>query len=226
MTQSNTKTNTGTNTKTAKAREAEARNIYIVDHRVGTRDRWARTGHRGGVLWLTGLSGSGKSTLALGVEQALHQLGYQAYVLDGDNVRAGLNKDLGFSPQERSENIRRIAEVAALFAQSGTLAVTAFISPYREDRDMARDIIGDGFHEVFVDAALGVCERRDPKGLYKRARAGEISEFTGISAPYEVPAKPDLVIDTGRLDIEASVHRVLDHVESHFTLADTRLRVA
>ena len=144
-------TQNDTNPQTAKALEAEARNIYIVDHRVGVEDRWARTGHRGGVLWLTGLSGSGKSTLALGVEQALHQLGYQAYVLDGDNVRAGLNKDLGFSPEERSENIRRIAEVAALFAQSGTLAVTAFISPYQEDRDMARDIIGDGFHEV-VDA--------------------------------------------------------------------------
>lgn len=212
--------------KSERAREAEARNIYIVDHRVDTEDHWDRTGHRGGVLWLTGLSGSGKSTLALGVEQALHQLGYQAYVLDGDNVRAGLNKDLGFSPQDRSENIRRIAEVAALFAQSGTLAITAFISPYQEDRDIAREIIGDGFHEVFVDAALNVCEDRDPKGLYKRARAGEIPEFTGISAPYEAPVQPELIVDTGQLLIEPSVHRVLDHVEAHFTLNQSRLRVA
>lgn len=211
--------------KTERAREAEARNIYIVDHRVDVEHHWDRTGHKGGVLWLTGLSGSGKSTLALGVEQAFHQLGYQGYVLDGDNVRAGLNKDLGFSPNDRSENIRRIAEVAALFAQSGTLAVTAFISPYQEDRDIARDIIGDGFHEVFVDADLDVCEKRDPKGLYKRARAGEIPEFTGISAPYEAPAKPELVVNTAKLDIEASVHSVLDHVEQHFTLHQNRLRV-
>lgn len=211
--------------KNERAREAEARNIYIVDHRVDTEDHWDRTGHKGGVLWLTGLSGSGKSTLALGVEQALHQLGYQAYVLDGDNVRAGLNKDLGFSPQDRSENIRRIAEVAALFAQSGTLAITAFISPYQEDRDIAREIIGDGFHEVFVDAALNVCEDRDPKGLYKRARAGEIPEFTGISAPYEAPSRPELIVDTGALAIEPSVHQVLDHIEGHFTLNQNRLRV-
>lgn len=209
-----------------KRKAAEARNIYIVDHRVSTEHHWERTGHKGGVLWLTGLSGSGKSTLALGVEQALHQLGYQAYVLDGDNVRAGLNRDLGFSPEDRSENIRRIAEVAALFAQSGTLALTAFISPYREDRDIAREIIGDGFHEVFVDADLGTCESRDPKGLYKRARAGEIPEFTGISAPYEAPEKAELIVDTAALDIEKSVHRVLDHVESHFTLSQNRLRVA
>ncbi len=213
------------NTKSDRAQEAEARNIYIVDHRVTVEDQATRTGHKGGVLWLTGLSGSGKSTVGLGLEQALHQLGYQSYVLDGDNVRAGLNKDLGFSPEDRSENIRRIAEVAALFAQSGTLVITAFISPYQEDRDIAREIIGDGFHEVFVEASLDVCESRDPKGLYKRARAGEIPEFTGISAPYEAPENPELIINTGNLDIEVSVHRVLDHVEDHFTLDQNRLRV-
>lgn len=211
--------------QTDRAQEALARNIYIVDHRVNVEDQWRRTGHKGGVLWLTGLSGSGKSTVGLGLEHALHQLGYQAYVLDGDNVRAGLNKDLGFSPQDRSENIRRIAEVAALFAQSGTLVVTAFISPYQQDRDIARSIIGEGFHEVHVDASLDVCESRDPKGLYKRARAGEIPEFTGISAPYEAPGTPELVLNTGALDIEQSVHKLLDHIESHFTLDDTRLRV-
>lgn len=209
-----------------RAEEAASRNIYIVDHRVGVKDHWDRTGHKGGVLWLTGLSGAGKSTLGLGLEQALHQLGYQTYVLDGDNVRAGLNKDLGFSPQARSENIRRIAEVAALFAQSGTLVVTAFISPYQQDRDSARTIIGEGFHEVFIDASLDVCEGRDPKGLYKRARAGEIPEFTGISAPYEAPTKPELRVETGTLNLEQSVHQVLDHVESNFTLHQNRLRVA
>ncbi|WP_442917339.1 adenylyl-sulfate kinase [Magnetovibrio sp. PR-2] len=213
------------NIKSERAQEALARNIYIVDHRVDSKDQWQRTGHKGGVLWLTGLSGSGKSTVGLGLEQALHQLGYQAYVLDGDNVRAGLNKDLGFSPQDRSENIRRIAEVAALFAQSGTLVVTAFISPYQEDRDLAREVIGEGFHEIHVDASLDVCESRDPKGLYKRARAGEIPEFTGISAPYEAPKKAELVLNTGELDIEQSVHKLLDHIEDNFTLDDNRLRV-
>lgn len=212
--------------KSERAQEAEARNIYIVDHRVSEQDQWNRTGHKGGVLWLTGLSGSGKSTVALGVEHALHRLGYQAYVLDGDNVRAGLNSDLGFSPEDRHENLRRIAEVAALFAQSGSLVVTAFISPYQADRDAAREIIGEGFHEVYVHAGLDVCEARDPKGLYKRARAGEIPNFTGISAPFETPARPDLVIDTATLDIGQSVHATLDHIESHFTQNQGLVRVA
>ena len=206
--------------------EAEARNIFTVEHRVRPEDHWQRTGHKGGVLWLTGLSGAGKSTVALGVEHALHGLGYQAYVLDGDNVRAGLNKDLGFSPEDRHENLRRIAEVAALFAESGALVLTAFISPYQSDRDQARAIIGDRFHEVHVHADLDVCEGRDPKGLYKKARAGVIPEFTGISAPFEVPAKPDLVVDTASLDITQSVGRVLDHVEEHFTVHDRLVRVA
>lgn len=206
--------------------EAEARNIYTVEHRVSSDDHWVRTGHRGGVLWLTGLSGSGKSTVALGAEHALHGLGYQAYVLDGDNVRAGLNQDLGFSPDDRHENLRRIAEVAALFAQSGTLVLTAFISPYQSDRDAAREIIGDAFHEVHVHADLDVCEARDPKGLYKRARAGEIPEFTGISAPYEAPEQPELIINTAKLDIGQSVHGILDHVENHFTLNQNLVRVA
>lgn len=212
--------------KTARQTEAEARNIYTVEHPVQPQDHWQRTGHRGGVLWLTGLSGSGKSTVALGVEHALHGLGYQGYVLDGDNVRAGLNSDLGFSPEDRHENLRRIAEVAALFAQSGSLVVTAFISPYQADRDAARAIIGEGFHEVHIDAGLEVCEARDPKGLYKRARAGEIPNFTGISAPFEAPSKPDLVIDTALLDIGQSIHATLDHVEQHFTQSPRLVRVA
>lgn len=210
----------------AKKAEAEARNIFTVEHRVRPEDHWSRTGHKGGVLWLTGLSGAGKSTVALGVEHALHGLGYQAYVLDGDNVRAGLNKDLGFSPEDRHENLRRIAEVAALFAQSGALVLTAFISPYQSDRDQARAIIGEGFHEVHVHADLDVCERRDPKGLYKKARAGVIPEFTGVSAPFEAPGRPDLLVDTAALDITQSIGRVIDHVEAHFTLHDGLVRVA
>ncbi|MCK5444085.1 MAG: adenylyl-sulfate kinase [Rhodospirillaceae bacterium] len=212
--------------KDERAASAKLRNIYTVEHGVLPEDHWSRTGHKGGVLWLTGLSGSGKSTLAVGLENALHGLGYQAFVLDGDNVRAGLNSDLGFSPEHRSENIRRIAEVAALFAQSGTLVITAFISPYQDDRDAAREIIGDGFHEVFVDSDLEICEARDPKGLYKRARAGEIPEFTGISAPYETPSNAELSVNTGTLDIGASVHFVLDHLEGHFTQRPSLIRVA
>lgn len=209
-----------------RAASAKNRNIYTVEHPVSPQDHWGRTGHKGGVLWLTGLSGSGKSTLGLGLENALHGLGYQAYVLDGDNVRAGLNNDLGFSHEHRSENIRRIAEVAALFAQSGTLVVTAFISPYQADRDLAREIIGDGFHEVFVHASLETCEERDPKGLYKRARAGEIPEFTGISAPYEIPTRPELLVDTGTLAINDGIHFLLDHVEGNFTIHPERNRAA
>ena len=206
--------------------DAEARNIYTVQHPVQPEDHWQRTGHRGGVLWLTGLSGAGKSTVALGVEHALHRLGYQAFVLDGDNVRAGLNSDLGFSPEDRHENLRRIAEVASLFAQSGSLVVTAFISPYQADRDQARAIIGEGFHEVHVHAGLDVCEARDPKGLYKRARAGLIPNFTGISAPFEVPTNPDLIIDTAKYDIGESIHATIDHIETHFTLNQSLVRVA
>lgn len=205
---------------------AAARNIYTVEHRIGPDEQARRTGHKGGVLWLTGLSGAGKSTIALGVEQALHRLGYQAYVLDGDNVRAGLNSDLGFSPEDRHENLRRIAEVAALFAHSGSLVLTAFISPYQADRDAARAIIGEGFHEVHVHAGLDLCEARDPKGLYKRARLGEIPQFTGISAPYEFPQAPELVVDTGTLDIGQGVDAILDHVERHFTLSQNLVRVA
>lgn len=201
-------------------------NLYTVTHQVRPEDRWRRTGHRGGVLWLTGLSGAGKSTLALAAENALHRLGYQTYVLDGDNVRAGLNRDLGFSPSDRHENIRRVAEVAALFAHSGTLVLTAFISPYQADRELARACIGDGFHEVYADADLSTCEARDPKGLYRRARAGEIPSFTGISAPYERPVKPDLAVDTAHQDISASVTALIDYIERHMTTSPALVRVA
>ncbi len=177
-------------------------------------DRERLNGHKGAVVWYTGLSGSGKSTLARRVEEMLFERACQAYVLDGDNVRHGLNNDLGFSPEDREENIRRIGEVAHLFMDAGVIAMTAFISPYRRDRDRARALAPEGaFFEVFVDCALDVCEQRDTKGLYKKARAGEIAEFTGISAPYEAPEKPELVVDTAKHDLDECASQVLAMLE-------------
>lgn len=180
---------------------------------MGEIDRAGRSrihGHRGVTLWLTGLSGSGKSTLSHRVERKLLERGCFAYVLDGDNVRHGLNRDLGFSPEDRVENIRRIGEVAKLFTDAGAIVLTAFISPYRGDRDRVRAVMADGdFVEVYVAASLEVCEQRDPKGLYKKARAGEIADFTGISAPYEAPLSPELVVDTGEADVDACADRVV-----------------
>lgn len=194
-------------------------NITAVEHRVTAEARARRNGHTGGVLWLTGLSGAGKSTLAIELEQRLFAKGYQVFVLDGDNVRHGLNANLGFSPEDRTENIRRVGEVAALFAEAGFLVLTAFISPYRADRERARAAAGAGFHEVHVRADLDVCEGRDPKGLYAKARRGEIRDFTGIDAPYEPPAAPELVVDTGRLSIEEAVQSVMDYIERRFAIA-------
>ena len=175
---------------------------------------------KGVVIWFTGLSGSGKSTIANQVANVLHQLDKLTYVLDGDNIRHGLNKNLGFSPEDREENIRRIGEVAKLFADAGIIATTAFISPYRKDRDKAREILEDGrFIEVFVDCPLEVCESRDPKGLYKKARAGEIKEFTGIDAPYEVPENAEIVINTNDLDLAASTQKVIDYLSDKGTLS-------
>ena len=178
-----------------------AENIHWHDHTVSREAKEKLFKQQGKVLWFTGLSGSGKSTIANATEHKLHELGYKTMVLDGDNIRMGLCKDLGFSPQDRSENILRISEVAKLFAESGTIVLTAFISPYREDREMARSIIGPDFIEIFVDTPLDVCEARDPKGLYKKARAGEIKGFTGIDSPYEAPLRPDMIIDTTLVDI-------------------------
>jgi bifunctional enzyme CysN/CysC len=162
------------------------------------------------------LSGAGKSTIAMAVEQELFRRGYQVYVLDGDNVRRGLNANLGFSPEDRAENIRRVGEVAALFADSGQIVVTAFISPYRSDRQRAREAARDGFHEIFIKASLATCEKRDPKGLYRRARSGEIAEFTGVTAPYEAPDKPELTIDTDSLSVDESIAAVMAYVEQNF----------
>lgn len=177
---------------------------------VSTENRAALLGQRAATLWLTGLSAAGKSTLAYALERELVSAGRACYVLDGDNVRHGLNRDLGFSAQDRSENIRRIAEVAKLLNEAGLIVITAFISPFRADRVMARNIIGDAlFREVFVNTPIAVCEQRDPKHLYQRARNGEVAEFTGISSPYEAPLNPDLTLDTSTTTQEESITRLV-----------------
>jgi len=171
-------------------------------------------GHKGAVLWFTGLSASGKSTVANEVEQMLYERQCLTYVLDGDNIRHGLNKDLGFSPEDREENIRRIGEVAKLFANAGLITMTAFISPYRADRNKARELMGDGqFIEIYVDCPVDVCEKRDPKGLYEKAKKGEIKEFTGISAPYEPPENPEVVLNTAELTVKESAQVVFSFLE-------------
>jgi adenylyl-sulfate kinase len=188
-------------------------NVATVHHHVSASDRSNRFGHRGAVIWLTGLSASGKSTLAMGLERHLLGQGYACYTLDGDNMRQGLNGDLGFSPQDRAENIRRIGEVAALFADAGLICITAFISPYRSDRLRAREAARrTAFHEIHVAADLTVCERRDPKGLYRKARSGELRDFTGVDAPYEPPVSPELTVDTSRDSVDESLDRLARYV--------------
>ena len=202
--------------------ESKSTNITWHEGHVGRRDREALLGQCGATLWLTGLSASGKSTIAVATERALVERGHLAYVLDGDNVRHGLNKNLGFSPADRTENIRRIGEVAKLFADCGVLTCTSFISPYREDRDLARKIheaAGLPFVEVYVQATVELCETRDPKGLYKKARAGEVKEFTGISAPYEEPLKPEITIDTANLTPQAAAQVLLDYLAGRELIA-------
>ncbi|HNV20098.1 MAG TPA: adenylyl-sulfate kinase [Candidatus Hydrogenedentes bacterium] len=195
--------------------DIKSKNITWHESNITKEDRERLNGHKAVVLWFTGLSGSGKSTLAHAVEQALYDKGCRTIVLDGDNIRHGLNKNLGFSPEDREENIRRIGEVAKLFTQAGVIALTAFISPYRADRDKARELLNDGeFVEVYLKCAVDVCESRDVKGLYKKARAGEIKEFTGISAPYEEPLNPELVIDTAAETLEESTRKVLAYLQS------------
>lgn len=190
-----------------------AKHIYPHEGVVKREHRERLLGQRGVTLWFTGLSGAGKSTLAVAVEEALHKLGNLTYILDGDNIRSGINNNLSFSPEDRKENIRRIAEIAKLFREAGVITLTAFISPYREDRQLARDLAGsDDFIEVFADASLDSCEQRDPKGLYKKARAGQIPEFTGISAPYEAPESPELHIRTDQHSIEECVEMVLSYL--------------
>ncbi|RAT96504.1 adenylyl-sulfate kinase [Brevibacillus sp. Leaf182] len=197
------------------SREGTA-NIVWHPTTVTKEDRQKRAGHKSCVLWFTGLSGAGKSTLANAVEHELHQRGLASYVLDGDNIRHGLNRGLGFGAEDRQENIRRIGEVAKLFVDAGVITLTAFISPYREDRELARNLVEAGeFIEVYVKCSLDECERRDVKGLYQKARSGEIGQFTGISAPYEEPLQAELVIESDKQTIEESVQIVLTYLEEH-----------
>ncbi len=198
--------------------EPKSQNIYKVAHSVTPDMRAERFGHYGAVFWFTGLSGSGKSTVAVAVEQEVFKQGMNAYVLDGDNVRYGLNSDLGFSPEDRAENIRRVGEVAALQANSGVIVLSAFISPYQDDRDKARAAAPNMFHEIHIKADLETCESRDPKGLYKKARGGDIKQFTGIDSPYEAPINPDLVVDTQNNDIETCVRQVVDYIKENVSL--------
>ena len=178
-------------------------------------DRELLNEHKSAILWFTGLSGSGKSTLSNAVEAYLHQQGARTFVLDGDNIRQGLCNDLGFSDESRKENIRRIGEVSKLMMDAGVITLTAFISPFRRDRRIVRDITNEGdFIEILCNANLEVCEKRDPKGLYKKARAGEIKDFTGISSPYEVPEHPEIIVETGTQTVEESIAQVIDYLKN------------
>lgn len=199
--------------------------VTKVTPSVSRAERCVRNGHESGVLWLTGLSGAGKSTLAMAASSALFETGFHTYVLDGDNLRAGLNVDLGFSKADRAENIRRAAEVAALVADSGAIVLAAFISPMAADRQLASQIIKNNFHEVYIRASLSSCEKRDPKGLYRLARAGKIQSFTGISAPYESPEAPSLTIDTNSSLISRSTDTLVEFVKEMF-LPENRTRKA
>jgi adenylylsulfate kinase len=188
-----------------------SRNV-VWHNAVVTRERRERlNGHRAAAIWFTGLSGSGKSTLAHTVEGRLHDIGVRTFVFDGDNVRHGLCSDLGFSPEDRAENLRRIGEMLHLFLQAGVVSLAAFISPYHKDREIVRRIVGpDDFLEVYLDCPIEVCESRDVKGLYRRARLGEIKEFTGVSAPYEAPLRPELKVDSAATSLEESANRVME----------------
>jgi adenylylsulfate kinase len=196
--------------------QTKSKNLTWHDGQVNRTEREQMLAQNGCIIWLTGLSGSGKSTVAVAAEKLLHDQGRLTYILDGDNIRQGLNNNLGFSPEDRTENIRRIGEVAKLFADAGVIVFTAFISPYRSDRDQVRDIMGqDDFIEVHVATDLETCESRDAKGLYAKARKGEIPEFTGISAPYEAPEKPELVIDTGGQAVDESAGELIAYLDKN-----------
>ncbi len=193
--------------------EQKATNVHWHEGDITTQDRNKLLGHKGATLWFTGLSGSGKSTVAVALEGVLHDMGYLSYRLDGDNVRLGINKNLGFSAEDRTENIRRIGEISKLFVDAGVIALSSFISPYRADRDTVRELhdqAGMDFIEVFVDVPLEVAEDRDPKGLYKKARAGEIKGFTGIDDPYESPLNPEIVLNSATMSLEEEVILLID----------------
>ena len=193
-------------------------NLVTVKHRITVEERWKENKHKGGILWFTGLPGSGKSTLAIELESYLFQNGIQVYVLDGDNIRQGLSSDLGFSPADRTENIRRIGEVGTLFADAGFIVITAFISPYRKDRELARQVASDFFNEIYIKADVTTCEKRDPKGHYQLARTGKIPEFTGVSAPYEQPNNPELIVDTNNQSVDKCKEHLINFIGTRFTL--------
>jgi len=195
-------------------KEQKATNVTWHKHKVEKKDRETLLKQKGAILWFTGLSGSGKSTIANEVAYQLHKNGNFSYVLDGDNIRYGLNKDLGFNPSDRDENIRRISEVAHLLSEAGIIAITAFISPYQILRNFCRDLQEkERFFETYCKASIGTCEKRDPKGLYKKARAGEIKEFTGIDAPYEKPENPEIILDTDRYTVEQCAEQVIKKLQ-------------
>ena len=196
-------------------------NIIWHPHRLSREDRASLKKQKPCILWFTGLSGSGKSTIANRVEEMLFEMKKHTYLLDGDNIRSGLNRDLGFSPQDRVENIRRVAEVARLFVDAGIIVLTAFISPYRSERDSVRESVEEGeFIEIFVDTPLEVCESRDPKGLYKKARAGEIPDFTGIDSDYEEPINPEIVLKTAQMSIDESANEVIAYLKNRGYIDD------
>ena len=208
--------------------ENQKKNIFWHNHSVTVEDRWEIYGYKSCVIWFTGLSASGKSTLANALCKELHKIRVKNYILDGDNIRHGLSKDLGFSPEDRKENIRRIGEVAKLFVDAGLITMTAFISPFREDRHIARELLKEGeFIEVYVNCSIQECAKRDPKGIYQKAIAGEIKEFTGISSPYEEPEDPEIVLRTDRMTIEECAGNLLNYLISneyikHSILPDSR----
>jgi len=191
---------------------------FIIPHQgnIKKEDRQRQKGHKSVILWFTGLSGSGKSTLAHAVEEKLFEMGIHTYVLDGDNIRTGLNRDLGFSAEDREENIRRIGEVAKLFVDAGIVTLTAFISPYKKDRELVRNLVEEGeFIEIYVKCPLEICEQRDVKGLYKKARAGIIKNFTGIDDPYEEPENPEIIVETDKETLGESVNKIINYLKEH-----------
>ena len=199
----------------------KATNVVWHEHKVSKEDREKLLNQKGVIIWTTGLSGSGKSTVANEIAYKLHSIGKLTYVLDGDNIRHGLNKNLGFSPEDRNENIRRISEVAKLFSDAGVIAITAFISPYRKFRNYCRELVKPGqFMEVYCKASLDTCEKRDPKGMYKKAREGIIKDFTGIDAPYEEPENPEVIVDTDKETVEESVDKVISILKK-FNIIDS-----
>ena len=205
--------------------EQKATNVHWHDGEISRSDRSRLMQQKGATLWFTGLSGSGKSTVAVALEEALFERGHLSYRLDGDNIRLGINKNLGFSAEDRTENIRRIGEIAKLFVDASVIALTSFISPYRDDRDQVRALHAESdipFIEVFVDCALEEAEKRDPKGLYKKARAGEIKNFTGIDDPYEAPSNPEIHLHTDQMTLAEEVEILINYLEAHGFLASVK----